>query len=450
METGSVHLRSLLERQHELLGIEGRPRVIFITHHVIVVFSNSWYHTYLVKITRYLPSTEDLPEHDTVGSQRYGPRGELGPRRMSTRLQGGPFPCVVLVLDASQYPGYPSNYWYPQSHSTPHYANTYPSGTEIQQPYNPQPVPGVYPNGVYNPGQGHYSTSNFHPSNPFYCADQMPQRPAPGPYPNQGCPPEQTAAGHLDILRAHILIITKVPTQCPKTLLTLQARLCTPDPRLRAGDTPVDMGPHRSNGRLHSSQASSLGSSSIHKTTMAIRSVPNILQHGQGLERDQQHQNPPQVGPKPQPPPNAPNPANGKPAEFSSPPQLYNRTGRGGPMEPNSSQGQPPPSVPSPAPPPPAAPQTYGPIGPQPANDSPGLTRVHQIMVRVLLLQEDVDEFVGKKTDKTYRYLEELLTKELLALDSVETQGQEAVRQARREAVQRIQGILDRLEKKAF
>ena len=123
-------------------------------------------------------------------------------------------------------------------------------------------------------------------------------------------------------------------------------------------------------------------------------------------------------------------------------------------MEPNSSQAQPPPSAPSPAPPPPAAPQTYGPIGPQigpqPSNDSPGLTRVHQIMVRVLLLQEDVDEFVGKKTDKTYRYLEELLTKELLALDSVETQGQEAVRQARREAVQRIQGILDRLEKKAF
>ena len=50
-------------RQHELLGIEGRPRVIFITHHVIVVFANSWYHTYLVKITRYLSSTEDLPEH---------------------------------------------------------------------------------------------------------------------------------------------------------------------------------------------------------------------------------------------------------------------------------------------------------------------------------------------------------------------------------------------------
>ena len=71
-------------------------------------------------------------------------------------------------------------------------------------------------------------------------------------------------------------------------------------------------------------------------------------------------------------------------------------------------------------------------------------------MARVLLLQEDVDEFVGKKSDKSYRYLEELLTKELLELDSVETQGLDTVRLARKEAVKRIQLILDRLEKKAF
>ena len=52
--------------------------------------------------------------------------------------------------------------------------------------------------------------------------------------------------------------------------------------------------------------------------------------------------------------------------------------------------------------------------------------------------------------DVQFRYLEELLTKELLDLDSVETQGQENVRQYRREAVQRIQVTLDQLEKKAF
>lgn len=117
---------------------------------------------------------------------------------------------------------------------------------------------------------------------------------------------------------------------------------------------------------------------------------------------------------------------------------MYNKTGRG---EPNPSQGEPPPSAPAQAP---------GQAGPQPVSNNPGLARVYEVMARVLLLQEDVDEFVGKKTDKSYRCLEELLTKELLVLDSVETQGQENVRQARKEAVQRIQAILDQLEKKAF
>lgn len=120
-------------------------------------------------------------------------------------------------------------------------------------------------------------------------------------------------------------------------------------------------------------------------------------------------------------------------AEISSPPQLYPRSRRA-----ESDPAQSPPS-PSPA----RAPVT----GPAPA---PGLARVQDVLSRVLLLQEDVDEFVGKKTDKSYRCLEELLTKELLVLDSVETGGQETIRQARKEAVQRIQAILDQLEKKAF
>lgn len=117
---------------------------------------------------------------------------------------------------------------------------------------------------------------------------------------------------------------------------------------------------------------------------------------------------------------------------------MYNKTGRG---EPNPSQGEPPPPAQAPAP---------GQAGPPTLSDNPGLAKVQQVMARMMLLQEDVDEFVGKKTDKSYRCLEELLTKELLELDSVETQGQENVRQARKDAVQRIQAILDRLEKKAF
>lgn len=112
---------------------------------------------------------------------------------------------------------------------------------------------------------------------------------------------------------------------------------------------------------------------------------------------------------------------------------MYSKTGRSDP-------------IPSQTEPQPAAAQA----GPQPLSDNPGLAKVQQVMARVQLFQEDVDEFVGRKTDKSYRCLEELLTKELLELDSVETQGQENVRQARKEAVQRIQAILDQLEKKAF
>lgn len=137
--------------------------------------------------------------------------------------------------------------------------------------------------------------------------------------------------------------------------------------------------------------------------------------------------------PNPTPPPP-------KPAQFSAPPQIYTKgpSGGGGPEIKPAQNEQPPTS------------SRPGSSTPAPLSDNPGLARVHLVLARVQLLQEDVDEFVGKKTEKSYRCLEELLTKELLELDSVETNGQDVVRQARKEAVQKIQAILDRLEKKAF
>lgn len=54
--------------------------------------------------------------------------------------------------------------------------------------------------------------------------------------------------------------------------------------------------------------------------------------------------------------------------------------------------------------------------------------------------------FDGKKNDKKYLLLEELLTKELLALDSVDPEGRVDVRQARRDGVRRVQTILEELE----
>lgn len=76
----------------------------------------------------------------------------------------------------------------------------------------------------------------------------------------------------------------------------------------------------------------------------------------------------------------------------------------------------------------------------------PGLAKVQQIVGRVAKLEQEVKCFDGKKNDKKYLLLEELLTKELLALDSVDPEGRVDVRQARRDGVRRVQTILEELE----
>ncbi|XP_052607858.1 BAG family molecular chaperone regulator 4 isoform X2 [Peromyscus californicus insignis] len=80
----------------------------------------------------------------------------------------------------------------------------------------------------------------------------------------------------------------------------------------------------------------------------------------------------------------------------------------------------------------------------------PSIKKIIHVLEKVQYLEQEVEEFVGKKTDKAYWLLEEMLTKELLELDSIETGGQDSVRQARKEAVCKIQAILEKLEKKGL
>ncbi|XP_075895034.1 BAG family molecular chaperone regulator 4 isoform X2 [Nelusetta ayraudi] len=356
-------------------------------------------------------------------------------------------------MDASQYSGYSPHYWYPQSHSTGHYANSYPSGSDVQPQYNPQVMPAGYPNshGVYSPAQNQYSTSGFHPSNPFYCAD--PQRPAQGVYPSQGCPAEQSAGlpgqPHSQHQHHHYPGGPGYPAG-PYPHYSESGHGMPPNPPYPTGP-PLHPGPQAETWTHSGAYAPSQQQQwqpgqqpAPNHYANPVRPAHPPAWPGTGTgapppyqPKDQQHQRAPQVGPKPRPSPPT-NPSRGHPSEISSPPQMYNKGGRG---DPNPSQG---------ATPPPAPAQGPGQPGPPPVSQNPSLARVQEVMARVLLLQEDVDEFVGKKTDRNYRYLEELLTKELLVLDSVETQGQENVRQARKEAVQRIQAILDQLERKAF
>ncbi|XP_062988796.1 BAG family molecular chaperone regulator 3 isoform X2 [Elgaria multicarinata webbii] len=78
-----------------------------------------------------------------------------------------------------------------------------------------------------------------------------------------------------------------------------------------------------------------------------------------------------------------------------------------------------------------------------------GVLKVEAILNRVQHLEQEVDSFQGKKNGKKYLMIEEYLTKELLALDSVDPEGRADVRQARRDGVRKVQNILERLEQKA-
>ncbi|KPP73532.1 BAG family molecular chaperone regulator 4-like [Scleropages formosus] len=356
---------------------------------------------------------------------------------------------VTGTREAVPYPGYPSNYWYPPSHTAGPYSNAYPSRSEVngQGAYNAQTMPG-YPDAVYNPAQ--YPPGLLHPSNPFYCGNQpAPRQP---PYPSQGCADQGAGAS------------SQLPSQhCPYPVSHCQGAHGYPPapyPHYGDGGHPLPQNspyPHQqplhprpqpeswthTGGYGHGAQSQwqpDAQPPQNHYGNPLISPHPLPAWTGSGAgssvpqydTQDQQYPGyPPRnqpMGPKPPPV----NPGPGQKKEFSAPPQIH-KTGKRQ-QEPKPSQDENPPAAP----------------GGPPLSENPSLARVQQVMARVFLLQEDVDEFVGHKTDKSYRCLEELLTKELLELDSVETNGQESVRQARKVAVQKIQGILDQLEKKAF
>ncbi|KAG7277725.1 hypothetical protein CRUP_023013 [Coryphaenoides rupestris] len=82
----------------------------------------------------------------------------------------------------------------------------------------------------------------------------------------------------------------------------------------------------------------------------------------------------------------------------------------------------------------------------------PGEPAAHRTVWLVLgslsELQAQVLGFGGKRADKSYMILEEMLTKQLLALDAVDPQGDEATKAARKQAVKFAQNILGYLDLK--
>lgn len=81
--------------------------------------------------------------------------------------------------------------------------------------------------------------------------------------------------------------------------------------------------------------------------------------------------------------------------------------------------------------------------------EHPSHKAVWTVLGHLSEIQEEVLSFDGNRADKNYIRLEELLTKQLLALDAVDPQGEEKCKAARRQAVRLAQNILSYLDLKS-
>nr|CAD7463274.1 unnamed protein product [Timema tahoe] len=112
------------------------------------------------------------------------------------------------------------------------------------------------------------------------------------------------------------------------------------------------------------------------------------------------------------------------------------------PKRPSAPQSQQPPQPKAPT-----KPQQEPPKPPEGPSPNDPISRVMIIQKDVDDLMKKVEEFRGNsRSDKEYIYLDEMLTRNLLKLDDIETEGKENVRQARKEVIRSIQkgiGILE-------
>ena len=77
-------------------------------------------------------------------------------------------------------------------------------------------------------------------------------------------------------------------------------------------------------------------------------------------------------------------------------------------------------------------------------------SKLNKIKEDVLELAKQVSAFQGEKNSKEYKFLDEMLTRNLIALDKIEVAGQEDdIRQQRKESVKSINQCLSILESKS-
>lgn len=93
--------------------------------------------------------------------------------------------------------------------------------------------------------------------------------------------------------------------------------------------------------------------------------------------------------------------------------------------------------------------QQEEPVQQPPQKPKTPIDQIKDIQKNVNELMLQVEQFNGKPKDKQYLYLDEMLTQNLIKLDNIDTQGQEIIRTARKEAIKCIEKCLAVLEAKA-
>jgi len=78
----------------------------------------------------------------------------------------------------------------------------------------------------------------------------------------------------------------------------------------------------------------------------------------------------------------------------------------------------------------------------------PKIAKLDKIKEEVDILLEKIENFQGKKKDKEYLYLDEMLTRHLIALDGIEPEGQTEIRQLRKESIKSVNRCLSLLDHK--
>lgn len=81
--------------------------------------------------------------------------------------------------------------------------------------------------------------------------------------------------------------------------------------------------------------------------------------------------------------------------------------------------------------------------------DANAILKIQNIQKEIQGLMDQVDNFNGTRKDKSYMYIDEMLTQNLLKLDTIDTHGKDKIKQARREAIRCINKCISVLEAKA-